>query len=67
MKKLPWNERVAALAINPHMAKVGDVAMLATDLMACRQTVTMLREYKAMAVKREQALRIHLNANRKKS
>jgi hypothetical protein len=37
-----------------------------TEIEMLRGEVKMLRQYKAMAVEREQAMRIHLNANRRK-
>jgi hypothetical protein len=40
------------------------IAHLEGELEAANQHVKVLQEYKAMAVEREQALRIHLNAER---
>lgn len=42
MNKLPWNERVTAISINPSMASFKDVARLAGDLMEARQFIARL-------------------------
>lgn len=37
MSKLPWDEKVAMLSINPDAASSSDVAQLASELMNCHQ------------------------------
>jgi hypothetical protein len=40
MAKLPWNERVPMLSINPDAATREDVARMAAELMECKYIIS---------------------------
>ena len=45
MSKLPWNELVPMISINPDAASEGDIARLAAELMEARGLLKEVVEY----------------------
>lgn len=43
MSKIPWNERVVAISINPELATMDDIAEMAAELMQANSKLLILK------------------------